>query len=100
MPGMDGFSLVDKIRGSASPEEPVILMLTSGEQQSDLARCRELGVSAYLIKPVRRADLRASIEAALGLSSLRTSPRQRRWHSRGKRTRTRVKIYWLPRTIT
>jgi two-component system, sensor histidine kinase and response regulator len=74
MPGMDGFGLVDRIRASASPEEPVILMLTSGEQQSDLARCRELGVSAYLIKPVRRADLRASIESALGLSSLSEKP--------------------------
>jgi signal transduction histidine kinase/CheY-like chemotaxis protein len=66
MPGMDGFRLVDKIRAAHLPAGPVILMLTSGEQQGDIARCRELGVSAYLIKPVRRAELRASIEAALG----------------------------------
>jgi two-component system, sensor histidine kinase and response regulator len=72
MPGMDGFSLVAKIRESSLPEGPVILMLTSGEQQSDMARSRALGVSAYLIKPVRRADLRTSIEAALG-SDLRGS---------------------------
>jgi len=35
-----------------------------------LARCRELGVSVYLTKPVRRADLYASIRRALGESFL------------------------------
>jgi two-component system, sensor histidine kinase and response regulator len=64
MPGMDGFDLVVKIR-AASLSGLVIMMLTSGEQLGDIARCRELGVSAYLTKPVRRADLRASIVAAL-----------------------------------
>jgi CheY-like chemotaxis protein len=45
------------------------MMMTSGEQRGDIARSRELGVSAYLTKPVRRADLRASIQAALYASS-------------------------------
>src|SRR5204863_1717565 len=31
----------------------------------DLARCRELGVSAFLTKPVRRAELRAAVVAAI-----------------------------------
>ena len=41
-----------------------ILMLTSGEHYGDLARCRELGISTYLTKPVRRAELRAAIVRA------------------------------------
>ena len=31
----------------------------------DLSRCRELGISAFLTKPVRRAELRAAIVAAI-----------------------------------
>jgi signal transduction histidine kinase/DNA-binding response OmpR family regulator len=65
MPGMDGFQLVEQIKHSRSLEEAVILMLTSGEQQGDLARCRELGISIYLTKPVRHAELRAAILRAL-----------------------------------
>jgi CheY-like chemotaxis protein len=40
-------------------------MLTSGERNGDLARCRELGVSAYLTKPVRREELRSAIVRAI-----------------------------------
>jgi len=65
MPGMDGFQLAEQIKHSRTLEEAVILMLTSGEQQGDLARCRELGISIYLTKPVRHAELRAAILRAL-----------------------------------
>lgn len=65
MPGMDGFQLAEQIQHSPSLAEAVILMLTSGEQRGDLARCRELGISNYLTKPVRRAELRAAILRAL-----------------------------------
>jgi two-component system, sensor histidine kinase and response regulator len=65
MPGMDGFQLAEQIKHSLSLAEAVILMLTSGEQQGDLARCRELGISIYLTKPVRHAELRAAILRAL-----------------------------------
>jgi CheY-like chemotaxis protein len=40
-------------------------MLTSGEHAGDLARCRELGVSSFLTKPIRRAELRSAIVNAL-----------------------------------
>jgi signal transduction histidine kinase/CheY-like chemotaxis protein len=65
MPGMDGFQLAEQIQRSPILAEAVILMLTSGEQRGDLARCRELGISIYLTKPVRRAELRAAILRAL-----------------------------------
>ena len=65
MPEMDGFALVERIMGAPSSTNAVILMLTSGEHLGDLARCREMGVSAFLTKPVRRAELRAAIVAAV-----------------------------------
>jgi signal transduction histidine kinase/DNA-binding response OmpR family regulator len=65
MPEMDGFDLVERIKNTPNLTNAFILMLTSGEHLGDLARCRELGVSAFLTKPVRRADLRAAIIKAV-----------------------------------
>src|SRR6185437_13622686 len=65
MPEMDGFELVERILGTPNLTNAFILMLTSGEHLGDLARCRELGVSAFLTKPIRRAELRTAIVAAI-----------------------------------
>ena len=61
MPEMDGFDLVERIKSTSKLTNAFILMLTSGENLGDIARCRELGVTAFLTKPVRRAELRAAI---------------------------------------
>ena len=65
MPEMDGFTLAERIKTSPHLAKAVILMLTSGDRLGDVRRCRELGISAYLMKPVRRDELRASIVTAL-----------------------------------
>jgi len=65
MPGMDGFDLASRIRDSPQLTEGVVMMLTSGERTEDLRRCRELGISVYLTKPVRRAELRSAIAQVL-----------------------------------
>ena len=65
MPEMDGFDLADEINQSPNLANIVIMMLTSGEKRGDIQRCRGLGVSAHLMKPVRRAELRAAIVEAL-----------------------------------
>ncbi|MGD1091685.1 MAG: ATP-binding protein [Bryobacteraceae bacterium] len=76
MPGMDGFDLAKQVKELPDQFRPVIMMLTSGEQRGDISRCRELGVSAYLTKPVRRAELRASMIRALeGVSGRKTEPK-------------------------
>jgi two-component system sensor histidine kinase/response regulator len=65
MPEMDGFDLAERIKQTPNLAGVVIMMLTSGEKRGDVKRCRELGVSAHLMKPVRRAELRAAIVRAL-----------------------------------
>jgi CheY-like chemotaxis protein len=66
MPELNGFDLVTRIQSSPDFTKAVVfLMLTSGEHGGDLARCRELGISAYLTKPVRRAELRAAMVKAI-----------------------------------
>jgi CheY-like chemotaxis protein/HPt (histidine-containing phosphotransfer) domain-containing protein len=66
MPGMDGFEVVEHLRSTAC--ESTVMMLTSANQHGDIARCRQLGISAYLIKPVTQSDLLDSILTALGAS--------------------------------
>jgi two-component system, sensor histidine kinase and response regulator len=59
MPEMDGFELIKHIK--IQSQTPTVIMLTSGSYPGDVARSRELGAEAYLIKPVRRSDLLATI---------------------------------------
>ncbi len=65
MPKMDGFGLVEQIRQRPELATSTIMMLTSGGQRGDAARCGELGVSAYLLKPVRQSELREAIVRVL-----------------------------------
>jgi CheY-like chemotaxis protein len=61
MPGMDGFTLVGTIRKDPRFELTTIMMLTSADQMGDSVRCRELGISYYLRKPISQEDLLATI---------------------------------------
>lgn len=65
MPEMDGFDLATRIKNSPHLADAVVMMLTSGEQAGDVKRCRDLGISLYLTKPVRRGDLRSAIMRSL-----------------------------------
>jgi PAS domain S-box-containing protein len=66
MPKMDGFELIGRVKSEEKLQTAAIMMLTSGGQRNDAARCEQLGVAAYLLKPVRRAELREAIERVLG----------------------------------
>jgi two-component system sensor histidine kinase/response regulator len=66
MPNMNGFELVERIRNSPGLSTATIMMLTSAGHRGDAARCQELGVSAYLLKPIRQAELRQAIAKVLG----------------------------------
>ncbi len=57
MPGMDGFQLAECIRQNPKFTSATILMLSAGLRSDDINRCRQLGVSAYIIKPIRRLEL-------------------------------------------
>jgi two-component system, sensor histidine kinase and response regulator len=66
MPEMDGFEFAEKLAQSPYRAEAVILMLTSGDRLGDIDRARKLGISNYLLKPVRREELKHVIAKALG----------------------------------
>jgi two-component system sensor histidine kinase/response regulator len=66
MPDMDGFALVEQIRQQPELATATIMMLTSAGHRGDAARCQELGVSAYLLKPIRQSELREAVARVLG----------------------------------
>ncbi|MBW3541256.1 MAG: response regulator [Planctomycetes bacterium] len=68
MPGRDGFELVQFIRDDDSLKSSVIMMLTSGDRPGDVARCEELDIAAYLMKPLKQSELFDAIAMAMGLS--------------------------------
>jgi len=70
MPDMDGFGLAERIRQNGDFAGATIMMLTSGGQRGDAARCRELGMAAYLTKPISQSELLDSIMTALGSRTL------------------------------
>jgi two-component system, sensor histidine kinase and response regulator len=73
MPKMDGFDLTEEIRRRSNLKTATIMMLTSGGQRGDAVRCEELGVAAYILKPVRQAELRESIARVLGATRIKGS---------------------------
>ena len=73
MPHMDGFTLIERIRQQPAPVAPTIVMLTSAGHRGDAERCKQLGVAAYLLKPIRQSELREAIALFWGPGS-RTAP--------------------------
>jgi CheY-like chemotaxis protein len=71
MPGMDGFGMVEEIRDRPGLSAAVIMMLTSANYREDAERCRALGVTSYLLKPVQKGELLAAILSTLGQMSSR-----------------------------
>jgi signal transduction histidine kinase/DNA-binding response OmpR family regulator len=57
MPEMDGFTLAEHIQKDSELMKVTIMMLTSAGHLGDAARCRKLGISAYLVKPIRQSEL-------------------------------------------
>ena len=66
MPGMDGFTLAERIKANPALANTVLVMLTSGGKSGDGARCRELGIAAYLVKPVKHSDLWEAVMVTVG----------------------------------
>ena len=68
MPRMDGFMLAEQIKQDSAMGSTVVMMLTSGDRPEDMQRCEELGISAYLLKPIKQSELLEAIELALGIT--------------------------------
>ncbi len=69
MPGRSGYELAQVIRSESAFADARLMILTSAGQPGDAARCRELGVNAYLTKPVSRTELLETLATVFGVST-------------------------------
>ena len=52
MPRMDGLEVLQRIRADEELKRMPVVILSSSREESDLARSWDLGVNAYVVKPV------------------------------------------------
>jgi signal transduction histidine kinase/CheY-like chemotaxis protein len=61
MPGMDGFEVARQLQALKQSGETMVMMLSSASEGNEGRRCRELGIAAYLLKPVGPSELLKAI---------------------------------------
>src|SRR5690242_16875508 len=71
MPEMDGFQVLDQVRGDLALRDVPVVVTSSLEGVDNIVRCIELGAEDYLTKPVNPVLLRARIGASLEKKRLR-----------------------------
>ncbi|MES0446582.1 MAG: response regulator [Desulfobacterales bacterium] len=64
MPGLDGFQVAESIKEDPVLSGSVIMMLTSGDRKFAKERAKELGITDYLLKPIKWSDLKDAVMAA------------------------------------
>jgi CheY-like chemotaxis protein len=64
MPKVDGLEVLQIVRSTAELKSVPVVMLTSSREEQDLLRSYELGVNAYVVKPV---EFREFVEAIADL---------------------------------
>ncbi|MBT8370058.1 MAG: response regulator, partial [Deltaproteobacteria bacterium] len=96
MPDMDGFELSQRIKGNTLISKTAIILLTSMGMRGDAARCREIEIAGFLVKPIKRSELFDAIRTVLALENSdveqRTASVVTRHSIREKRQKQGVRI--------
>lgn len=70
MPKVSGLDVLRQVKGDPDLRTVPIVMLTSSREEADLATSYELGVNAYVVKPVEFGDFMAAIKQLGGFWAL------------------------------
>lgn len=62
MPRVDGLEVLRQIKADPELKKIPVVMLTSSREEQDLVRSYELGVNAYVVKPVNFAQFMDSVK--------------------------------------
>ena len=92
MPDMDGFELAERVQHDPRWAGAVIMMLTSAGRRGDAARCRQLGIAAYLLKPIRNSELMQALLTVLGQPEGKAPPLVTRHSLREARAGLRILV--------
>ncbi len=70
MPGIDGFKVAETLRKDSRHADTTLMMLTANGVKGDAVRCKELGLSAYFMKPISLTQLRDALGSAITSSGV------------------------------
>jgi CheY-like chemotaxis protein len=62
MPKVDGLEVLRQVRGDPGLATLPVVILTSSREEQDLIRCYQLGVNAYVVKPVAFEDFSKAVK--------------------------------------
>ncbi|MGF1578323.1 MAG: response regulator [Gemmataceae bacterium] len=65
MPEMDGFGFTQCVRENPEHANTPVILLTSADRSGDIQKCRELGIAAHLMKPIKQSMLLDAIVNAV-----------------------------------
>jgi signal transduction histidine kinase/ActR/RegA family two-component response regulator len=68
MPGMDGFELLETIRGDETMKHLQVVMFTGSTYEKDIQRAQSFGVAGYLVKPPSFDELKSILDRIPTLS--------------------------------
>jgi len=77
MPGMDGFSVAQRVQETPQCAGTTVMMLSSSNLNADAAYCGRLGIRKYLVKPVSQSELREAVLGAISEVSPLPEPEYR-----------------------
>ena len=62
MPNVNGFELLESIRGDAGLQHLPVLMVTAEARKEDIVRAAQLRASGYIVKPFSKATLEEKVQ--------------------------------------
>lgn len=66
MPNMDGFELIETIRGSQDYAELPVIILSSERSEATIARGKAVGANSYIVKPFDAKMVQYQVSKYLG----------------------------------
>jgi PAS domain S-box-containing protein len=90
MPDVDGFTFARRVKRDPRLSATPVVMLTSLGDPRDVARCRKIGVDAYLSKPVKHSDLLDALVTVFGVSTRQAASVHRTTRARTRPLRVLV----------
>jgi CheY-like chemotaxis protein len=74
MPKVDGLEVLRQVKSDPALKTIPVVMLTSSREEGDVLRSYELGVNAYVVKPVAFADFMDAVRQLGGFWALINEP--------------------------
>jgi CheY-like chemotaxis protein len=78
MPQISGFELAARVKGHPELAAPILITLCTSEVGNGAARCHEMNLAGYVVKPAKESEVLNAIQKATSRDALQTPANSRR----------------------